>query len=128
MRHKNYTKKSLKTKKPTLDFINNANKSLTNSMMPTTDRINEDSIISFDITYLQPPTKSVSDKKEYSVIQLKNGLMALLISDVNNLANINDVCINMSSEDEDSHKSEEISANIKLDKKKIEEKLAACAL
>ncbi|XP_034942176.1 nardilysin-like [Chelonus insularis] len=42
-----------------------------------------------EVKYLETPTKSESDKKQYRVIQLENGLTALLIADVDRCANTN---------------------------------------
>lgn len=90
-----------------------------------------------EILRLQAPTKSESDKKEYSVIQLKNGLTALIVSDKLNLVNLEDMNTNDSSNESisgsDSSEEESGDESVKSDEEDIaepssQEKLAACAL
>lgn len=136
-----HIKKCLKSEERTLKAANKTTKSAMNSVRTTTVSNNHYIQTASEITYLPPPVKSETDKKEYSVIKLKNGLTALLISDINNIINIDDVpkeflteseSSESSSEDEDGHESEEMCVeddiNVKLEKKTLEEKLAACAL
>lgn len=134
-----YNKKCLKTGDHKSKAADNAKKSVMKSIKTTTTSKNFNKKSS-NITYLPPPVKSEADKKEYSVIKLKNGLTALLISDVSNIINIDDVpeqflteseSSESSSEDEDSQISEGIYVENDNDRHKtktLEEKLAACAL
>lgn len=140
----NHIKKCLKTEEYTIKATKNAKQPAMKSIKTTTDTSQRDNETASDITYLPPPTKSESDKKEYSVIKLRNGLTSLLISDVSNIVNIDDVLSiskeslsesdssDSSSGDEESYESDEMpvenDATIKLAKKNAEEKLAACAL
>lgn len=89
------------------------------------------------LIYLKPPTKSESDKKEYSVFKLANGLTALLISDKSQILNIDELSGDSESDsaESDSGSSYESEDEVKLvkddeneHKNKTEEKLAACAL
>ncbi|XP_017877300.1 nardilysin-like [Ceratina calcarata] len=100
------------------------------------------------VSYLDTPVKSETDKKEYRVIQLENGLTALLISDQSNLVNQEDLLsdkddgISSESESEASGESEEEVSGESSDgsdsedgedcvpekSTKREEKMAACAL
>lgn len=91
-----------------------------------------------DFLKLEAPIKSESDKKEYSVIQLKNGLTALVISDKLHLLNLEDMVINDSSNDsisgsdtsEEESEDEDAECDEEDDtaKPSNQEKLAACAL
>lgn len=99
---------------------------------------------------LPPPVKGLCDKYEYSIIQLKNGLTALLISDVENLITldptetveqkveqpVDQTVDQVESEDESGNESEsgsetdemEVDESIEDGKKKSDEKLAALSL
>ncbi|KAJ8666832.1 hypothetical protein QAD02_008494 [Eretmocerus hayati] len=68
------------------------------------------------VEYLDTPVKSESDKKEYRVIKLQNGLVALLISDLESIG-----------KDKNSESSEE-DDEIRGKSAKKEEKMAACGL
>ncbi|XP_054271707.1 nardilysin [Macrosteles quadrilineatus] len=87
---------------------------------------------------LEPPNKSQSDVKEYSVIKLPNGLTALLISDKSQIINLDELNESSESESSDSESSESGSSSQNevsededdVPKKTIncDQKLAACAL
>ncbi|XP_053986881.1 nardilysin-like isoform X2 [Hylaeus volcanicus] len=98
-----------------------------------------------DVTYLDTPVKSENDKKEYRVIKLKNGLTALLISDLHSSTCQDDDNEDKDEEDEetgseDEHESDEDDEDDLDDQsdeekssrtsKRLqrEEKMAACGL
>ncbi|XP_076299943.1 nardilysin [Lasioglossum baleicum] len=117
--------KKLKTIKTSIDStknvttstehnLKNANTILIDSMK--TENINEN--IPSDVTATSPvkainldvPIKSGNDKKDYRVIQLENGLTALLISDMHSLASVDcngEVKANAISSDIESEEDEE---------------------
>lgn len=99
------------------------------------------SVDSEGILQLPSPTKPDSDKKEYTTIQLANGLKVLLISDVANLVSLEGYDSDATTDDEESQtESSEVSSEaedsetevdtpiVRSKGKGADEKLAACSL